>query len=48
VVGRRNSLPTTARVFLEDLDRIAPANPVVLQAVYNQSYLNTAALKAPP
>ena len=31
---------------LEDLDRIAPANPVVLQAVYNQSYLNTAALKA--
>ncbi|HMG60648.1 MAG TPA: amidohydrolase family protein, partial [Burkholderiales bacterium] len=31
---------------LEDLDRIAPANPVVLQAVYNHSYLNTAALKA--
>jgi predicted amidohydrolase YtcJ len=31
---------------LEELDRIAPANPVVLQAVYNQSYLNTAALKA--
>jgi len=31
---------------LEDLDSIAPANPVVLQAVYNQSYLNTAALKA--
>src|SRR5256885_9949349 len=31
---------------LEELDRIAPANPVVLQAVYNQSYLNGAALKA--
>ena len=31
---------------LDDLDRIAPANPVVLQAVYNHSYLNTAALKA--
>src|SRR2546425_860466 len=31
---------------LEDLDRIAPANPVVLQAVYNHSYLNAAALKA--
>ncbi len=31
---------------LEELDRIAPANPVVLQAVYNQSYLNSAALKA--
>jgi predicted amidohydrolase YtcJ len=30
---------------LEELDRIAPANPVVLQAVYTQSYLNTAALK---
>ena len=31
---------------LEELDRIAPNNPVVLQAVYNRSYLNTAALKA--
>jgi predicted amidohydrolase YtcJ len=31
---------------LEELDRIAPSNPVVLQAVYNHSYLNTAALKA--
>ncbi len=31
---------------LEELDRIAPVNPVVLQAVYNQSYLNSAALKA--
>ena len=31
---------------LEELDGIAPANPVVLQAVYNQSYLNGAALKA--
>src|SRR5438445_10024497 len=31
---------------LDDLDRIAPANPVVLQAVYNHSYLNAAALKA--
>ena len=30
---------------LEELDRIAPDNPVVLQAVYNQSYLNSAALK---
>ena len=31
---------------LEELDRIAPDNPVVLQAVYLQSYLNSAALKA--
>ncbi len=31
---------------LEELDRIAPTNPVVVQAVYNQSYLNSAALKA--
>lgn len=30
----------------EELDRIAPDNPVVLQAVYIQSYLNSAALKA--
>ncbi len=31
---------------LEELDRIAPNNPVVLQAVYIYSYLNSAALKA--
>jgi predicted amidohydrolase YtcJ len=31
---------------LGELDRIAPNNPVVLQAVYNHSYLNSAALKA--
>ena len=31
---------------LEELDRIAPNNPVVLQAIYRHSYLNTAALKA--
>src|SRR5260221_5685581 len=31
---------------LEELDRVAPENPVVLQAIYNHSYLNTAALKA--
>jgi len=31
---------------LEELDRIAPDNPVVLQAVYLHSYLNSAALKA--
>src|SRR6185295_14262007 len=31
---------------LAELDRIAPANPVVVQAVYNHSYLNTAALDA--
>ena len=31
---------------LEELDRLAPNNPMVLQAVYNHSYLNTAALKA--
>jgi predicted amidohydrolase YtcJ len=31
---------------LDELDRIAPDNPVVLQAVYNHSYLNSAALKA--
>jgi predicted amidohydrolase YtcJ len=31
---------------LQELDRIAPDNPVVLQAVYIRSYLNSAALKA--
>ena len=31
---------------LAELDRIAPNNPVVLQAVYNHSYLNSAALTA--
>jgi predicted amidohydrolase YtcJ len=31
---------------LEELDRIAPGNPVVLQAIYSHSYLNSAALKA--
>jgi len=31
---------------LDELDRIAPNNPVVLQAVYNHSYLNTVALVA--
>ena len=31
---------------LEELDRIAPNNPVVLQAVYSHSYLNTVALVA--
>ena len=30
---------------LAELDRIAPNNPVVLQAIYRHSYLNTAALK---
>ncbi|HEY6821253.1 MAG TPA: amidohydrolase [Burkholderiales bacterium] len=36
-----------ARGFpLEELDRLAPRNPVVLQAIYNHSYLNTAALRA--
>ena len=36
-----------ARGFpLAELDQIAPNNPVVLQAVYLHSYLNTAALKA--
>jgi predicted amidohydrolase YtcJ len=30
----------------EELDRIAPNNPVVLQAIYNHSYLNTVALVA--
>jgi predicted amidohydrolase YtcJ len=35
-----------ARGFpLAELDRIAPDNPVVLQAVYNHSYLNSAAMK---
>jgi predicted amidohydrolase YtcJ len=35
-----------ARGFpLAELDRIAPNNPVVLQAVYNHSYLNNAAMK---
>jgi len=31
---------------LAELDRIAPHHPVVLQSVYNHSYLNGAALKA--
>ena len=31
---------------LAELDRIAPDNPVVLQAVYRHTYLNTAGLKA--
>lgn len=31
---------------MAELDRIAPDNPVVIQAVYRHSYLNTAALKA--
>lgn len=31
---------------LEELDRMAPANPVVLQAIYRHTYLNTAALAA--
>ncbi len=31
---------------LEELDRMAPNNPVVLQSIYIHSYLNTAALKA--
>jgi predicted amidohydrolase YtcJ len=31
---------------LAELDRIAPNNPVALQAIYRHSYLNTAALKA--
>src|SRR5688572_11401535 len=31
---------------LAELDKIAPDNPVVLQSVYNHSYLNSAALKA--
>ncbi len=31
---------------LEELDHIAPNNPVVLQAVYSHSYLNTVALVA--
>jgi predicted amidohydrolase YtcJ len=30
----------------EELDRIAPDNPIVIQAIYRHSYLNTAALKA--
>lgn len=36
-----------ARGFpLEELDRIAPDNPVALQAIYRHVYLNSAALKA--
>lgn len=31
---------------MAELDRIAPNNPVVIQAIYRHSYLNTAALKA--
>ena len=36
-----------ARIFARaELDSIAPNNPVVLQSVYNHSFLNSAALKA--
>src|ERR1043165_6735858 len=36
-----------ARGFsLDELDRFAPNNPLVLQSVYNHSYLNSAALRA--
>lgn len=36
-----------ARGFpLAELDKLAPGHPVVLQSIYNHSYLNTAALKA--
>jgi predicted amidohydrolase YtcJ len=36
-----------ARGFpLDELDRLAPNNPVVLQSIYNHSYLNSTALKA--
>ena len=31
---------------LEELDRIAPNNPVAIQAVYNHTYLNSAGLAA--
>ncbi len=31
---------------LAELDKLAPGHPVVLQSIYNHSYLNTAALKA--
>ena len=31
---------------LAELDQLAPAHPLVLQSVYNHSYLNSAALKA--
>jgi predicted amidohydrolase YtcJ len=31
---------------IAELDRIAPENPLILQSVYNHSYLNTAALRA--
>ena len=31
---------------LAELDKLAPANPVALQAVYRHTYLNTAALKS--
>ena len=40
--GRRSSSPTSrAASRCDELDRIAPNNPVVLQAVYNHSYLNS-------
>ncbi len=31
---------------MAELDRLAPNNPVVLQSIYNHSYLNAAAMKA--
>ena len=40
--GRKSNSTTTRAASLEELDRIAPNNPVVLQSVYNHSYLNGA------
>jgi predicted amidohydrolase YtcJ len=39
-------LYANADFSLDELERIAPSNPVVLQSVYNHSYLNSAALHA--
>ena len=39
-------LDSTRGFSLKELDQLAPQIPVVIQAIYNHSYLNTAALKA--
>ena len=45
--GRINSSPTIPRPFTrEELDQIAPNNPVALQESYYQVFLNSRAMQA--
>ena len=44
--GRSSSSPTTSKPFTrEELDQVAPNNPVLLQASYREAYLNSQALQ---